>query len=177
MSALAGPAVPYVIGRQSFVTARGAPEPQPVLEPSCVGTDGDSGTPSVRVKNWLDAFGGNGVFEPVCAADIARVLTAAATCLGDVAATCIPGTVETRADGAPDCQVVEQLSGDFGTFVDHVIPLCAVHQANFPCWKLSANRTFCPSGQRFQVCHDPSCGERSTVQERVSVTCSLVPPC
>ena len=119
------------------------------------------------------------MFEPVCAADFFPVLTELATCIGRRGATCIPGTVATRNDGTPDCQVVERMFGDFGTFVDHSIPLCDVHQANFPCWKLSTNPVVCPSGAEFHVCRDPTCSPdlNSTDSENVSVSCSLAPPC
>ncbi len=178
VSALAGPPVPYVVGKKAFETVSGVPEMQPTLWPSCVGAGGESGYPSVRVKNWLDSFALNAVLESVCANDFVKVLTQLASSAGVGHANCIQGTVATRNDGVPDCQVVELLFGDSGAFIDHEIPICDIHQSNFPCWKLSTS-FICLSGPKFQVCHDPTCSPvvNQPDTEDIFVSCSLRPPC
>jgi len=64
VSAIAGPATPYqVVWRKSPITDTG---PWPNVGHSCVGADGTFADPAIRIAQWVQSFGSNGLFLPVC---------------------------------------------------------------------------------------------------------------
>jgi hypothetical protein len=81
VAAIAGPTSPYTVGwrDRSGVTDAG---PWPIIQTSCVGADGNFATPSVRLAQWVEAFGANGLFFSACADSYAPALEQMASLLG-----------------------------------------------------------------------------------------------
>ena len=108
VAALAGPATPYIVAPTTTMLVSGGSDIQPSIGHSCTQNSGEYADPGVRIKNWLDAFGANGVFEHICANDFAPAMTAIATAIGKkLSAQCVTGTVMIKTDGTtdPDCDV------------------------------------------------------------------------
>jgi hypothetical protein len=84
VAAIVGPTTPYTIAwRNPGVTDTG---PWPVLQPSCVATDGSVGLPSVRIAQWVQSFGANGLLLSVCDTDFAPSLDRMAQLLNQAVA-------------------------------------------------------------------------------------------
>ncbi|MES1172424.1 MAG: hypothetical protein ABUL77_04230 [Bacteroidota bacterium] len=78
VAAIAGPATPYAVEPGVFVLGDGSRETQPRVAHSCQQTTGEYADPGVRIKQWVDAFGANGTFQPICADDFKPALVAIA---------------------------------------------------------------------------------------------------
>ena len=88
VAALAGPVADnfgnslYRVFAQENPAAAG--EMDPVVDHSCVQATTDPGRPeyadpAVRIKQWTDSFGPNGIFYPICANDFSAATTAIAS--------------------------------------------------------------------------------------------------
>jgi hypothetical protein len=86
VAAVAGPTTDgagqslYRVFAQSNPAAGG--EMDPVVDHSCVqatAADPEYADPAVRIHQWVDGFGANGVFYPICANDFSAALTAIAS--------------------------------------------------------------------------------------------------
>ena len=78
VAAITGPSAPYVVHwRSPPITDNG---PWPYLGPSCQSStgDGEYGDPSVRITQWVGAFGANGQSYDICGGQYANALSAAA---------------------------------------------------------------------------------------------------
>jgi hypothetical protein len=161
VSAIAGPKAPYVVGTTDAELADVAP--WPIIQPSCSQTEADgaltSGDPAVRVADWVNAFGPNGVFESICAGSFAPALQAIAIRTGDsLDPGCVGGDV-LDTNGAlwtgttsPDCVVVDHAFSESGAQVDSILPACPAGEPAGPtaCWSLETS--------------PPACGERPFVR-------------
>ena len=90
VAALAGPVEPYTVEPHLFQIPDGSSEVQPWLLPSCTSTSTTMNAdliaePAVRIHQWTDSFGPNGVFAPICADDFGPTLTAVARALAGTA--------------------------------------------------------------------------------------------
>jgi hypothetical protein len=64
VAAISGPTTPYQVAWKNPSTSDTGP--WPVIQPSCVASDGSFADPAVRLAQWVSAFGPNGLFLPVC---------------------------------------------------------------------------------------------------------------
>jgi hypothetical protein len=72
VSAITGPPTPYTVTwRNSPTTDLG---PWPVMQHSCMASDGNFADPAVRITEFVHAFGANGTLLPVCGDDYGPVL-------------------------------------------------------------------------------------------------------
>ena len=189
VAAIAGPPTPYNIVQTTtrFADDR-PPEVQPLIAHSCVQASGEYGDPSVRIVDWLAAFGGH--LYPICANDFSIAMNAIGDAIGRrLGAQCIAGTVETKADRTPDCDVALR-TFDANTkqakVPDTMIPFCmgsAPHLTNASpaCWHFVPDAACVPEGQvpsqRLEVCYDKGCTPeaRPTDQIDAVVSCSICP--
>jgi hypothetical protein len=75
VAALAGSPAHYTVAGKSFQLQNGVTEIQPTIQHSCSSATGDYADPAVRVAQLIRSFGPNGVFENICADDLAPVMT------------------------------------------------------------------------------------------------------
>ena len=69
VAAIAGPPTPYHVSPMVSV-ATSPSETVPVIDHSCSDPIGGGfADPAVRIKQWVDTFGANGAFFPICAGD------------------------------------------------------------------------------------------------------------
>ena len=188
------PVSAYVVEPHPFQLGSGGMETQPWMVHSC--TSGAAGTeyadPGVRIKSWLDKFGGNGVFEQICAPDFAPAMTAIATAIGKkLSAQCVTGTVLHKTDVPTDLDCDVSLRTFDTTFkaTDQQVPYCSpanlaaatLNPVVAPCWRLGTNVACMQVGkvpnQLMELCYDPTCSaaNRPPNDANASVSCALCP--
>ncbi|HEY5449334.1 MAG TPA: vWA domain-containing protein [Polyangia bacterium] len=86
VAALAGPSTPYTVTWKSPSTSDtscGASScPWPIIAHSCMATDGSFADPSIRVNEWVAAFGANGIASSICDANFGPTLQQIAARIG-----------------------------------------------------------------------------------------------
>ena len=63
VGAITGPASPYFVHWTTTVRGSG---PMPSVSPACIASDASSAAPAVRITQWVDSFGENGVLMSAC---------------------------------------------------------------------------------------------------------------
>ena len=101
-------------------------------------SDGSFADPSVRIVEFVNQFGANGLVLPICSDNFGPSLDRIAMLINaQLQPPCItqkvamkPGTQE------PDCTVVSHTSNSLGGFNDSTVPWCGSGAAA-PCWQLT----------------------------------------
>ena len=181
VAAIAGPPTPYVVEMLPMLGQAGGML-WPNVDHSCIGGDGTYADPSIRIKQWIDAFGNNGVFEDMCAPTFAPAMQRIAEEIGKkIGSPCVAGTV-LNPDGTvwqpggatlPDCVVIDHTSNADGTVVDSTLPACPAGQNTgaTACWHLDAGGMACP-GAFAMGFNRP--GPAVTSSLNSSVSCSIL---
>jgi hypothetical protein len=65
VAAIAGPPTPYTVEWRDHAGATDT-GPWPDVQHSCIASDGSFADPAVRIAQWVQAFGANGLLLPVC---------------------------------------------------------------------------------------------------------------
>jgi hypothetical protein len=157
VSAVTGPAEPYDV---EMISLFGTPDPIPAanIHHSCtVVSTGEYADPAVRIKQWVDAFKQNGLFQSICSDSFAPALQLIANKIAGVfGSPCVNGPFP-GADGGTQtaCRVVDRTSAS-GTRVDSLLPNCAqigndAGDAPPPCWTLSDDVSGCLDGKRLVI--------------------------
>jgi hypothetical protein len=81
VAAIAGPPAPYVVGWRPAPSSVPDTGPWPYIERSCAASDGSFANPAVRIAQWVQAFGPNGLLLPVCSDDFGPLLDRMASLL------------------------------------------------------------------------------------------------
>jgi hypothetical protein len=154
VAAITGPATPYSIEL--------IPDPNPAdnqmianVAHSCVENSGEYGDPSVRIQQWVQAFGNNGLLLTICADTFAPALMTIATKLSMLLGPqCINGTLR---DGDPTtpaldpmCTVIDSYVNN-GQTISSAVESCASNGNTPPCWALADDAMHCPNGKVLQV--------------------------
>jgi hypothetical protein len=179
VAAIAGPNNPYKVNIGPS-QVKGDPSMWPYVEHSCLAADGTYADPSVRIQQWVDNFGGNGVFEDLCAPDFKPALQRIAEAIGKkIGSPCVTGTVLDTTGavwngmGQPDCAVIDHQTNAQGVVVDSVLPPCAAGQnmGATACWHLDPGGAACP-GAHAMGFNRP--GGPVTTELNSSVSCSVL---
>jgi len=178
VAAITGPSTPYAVhwkAPDNGDTSCGAAScPWPVITNSCTANDGSFADPGVRVNEFVDQFGANGLKLSICDSSFAPSLQRIGELINDtLKPPCIPGTVANKPNmQSPDCTVVSHTPNGTGGFVDATVPACADNGNTAPCWSLEAGA--CASGGNGQVVRlatDPNLPPAST--QNATVNCAL----
>ena len=156
VAAIAGPPNPYKVNVGPS-QVKGDASQWPFVEHSCQQTEPDMSQtyadPSIRIKQWVDAFGGNGVFEEICNDTFKPALTVIANEIGKkIGSPCVTGTVLDTTGAVwtgatqADCTVVDHQTNAQGVVVDTTLPPCAAGQnmGATACWHLDVGGMACP---------------------------------
>jgi hypothetical protein len=202
VAAIAGPPSPYKVNIGPS-QVKGDPSQWPYVEHSCTQMEPNNdityADPSIRIKQWIDAFGANGVFEDMCAPDFKLALQAIATTIGKkIGSPCVYGPVldtdgvpwNTGSMTTPDCTVIDHsTSASSGNVVDTRLPPCdnmaqvrASLKMNPPqpvgttaCWVLDDSTTAtCPTAPISHVMLFNRPGGAVTTDLNSSVSCSVL---
>jgi hypothetical protein len=198
VAAIAGPPTPYKVNLAP-AQVKTDPNMWPYVEHSCQAADGTYADPAVRIKQWIDAFGNNGVFEDMCAPSFAPALQRIGEEIGKkIGSPCVNGTVldvggqpwTTASTTVPDCAVVDHKTNqDTGNLVDSTLPPCADMamvraslQMNPPvpvgtteCWVLADNPGSCP-GAHVMLFNRPNGPAMTDLNSSVSCSVRVCPP-
>jgi hypothetical protein len=178
VAAITGPEMPYNVKWKAPSTADtscgAASCPWPVIDHSCTASDGSFADPSVRIVEFVNQFGANGLVLPICSDNFGPSLDRIAALINaSLQPPCItqkvamkPGTQE------PDCTIVSHTSNGLGGFIDSTVQWCG-SGAPAPCWQLTAGGQGC-GGQIVNVSSDPNV-PTSTAQN-ATVNCALCDP-
>jgi hypothetical protein len=182
VAAITGPATPYTVtwkapsSTDTSCNTNMQTCPWPVIAHSCTASDGSFADPGVRIADFVNQFGANGLLLPICATDFAPSLQR----IGDlINATlqppCITQAIATKANGNPDCTVVSHTQNNSGVYVDSVVSYCGDNGNAAPCWTLvppTMPSAACPNtAQVIQISMDPNL-PASTAQN-ATVNCAL----
>jgi hypothetical protein len=146
VAAITGPPKPYAVANTGVPNNDDTAAAWPEVGHSCTQPDGTYADPSVRIWQWIQAFGGNGVFESICNASFTPALTGIAQAIGaKLGAQCVSGKVLDTTDNAlwtpgtgnPDCTVTQHAYTADGNRVDATVPSCATKPGP-GCWSLVA---------------------------------------
>jgi hypothetical protein len=150
VAAIAGPPDPYnvvMVDATAGTSDASAGIKWPNVDHSCVQNSGEYADPAVRLKRFVDGFGGNGLFLPICAPTLVTALTTIGQTINKVlGAKCVVGQLldkngmPTDGPGA-DCSVVDHQFTN-NTETDTIIPPCP---AGPKCWDL-VNDAMCTPG-------------------------------
>jgi hypothetical protein len=136
--------------------------------PACQSGNGEA-TGALRVKEFIDAFGDNGIVEDICAGDFRPALSRIGRIFVDRVPLCVPGPlVDIRPDDdglQADCLVSERAPGSGR---DTVLPRCDSGSTG-PCWKLQPDPICDASG--FQLIVDPRGHSRPAEGTRRTIKC------
>ena len=155
VAAIAGPTSPYVVRMVPSQGAGGIMEDQPAITHSCMQNSGEYADPSIRIKQWVDAFGTNGVFLPICANSFEPALMRIAEEIGRVIGPkCVTGKLVDKDLTMPgvqyDCRITDRAPNGQGTLVETPIPQCSENGNMPPCWAL-ADSANCMGSKLLQV--------------------------
>ncbi|HEX3694383.1 MAG TPA: hypothetical protein VH374_03245 [Polyangia bacterium] len=119
----------------------------PNIKHSCVAKDGTYADPSVRIKQWVDAF--KGTFVSICDDTFEPALKQIADAIGQaIGPQCVTGQLVdsdlTTAGVQPDCTVTDVTTNAQGAEVQTAVANCAKNGGTMPCWDAVPNDTSCP---------------------------------
>jgi hypothetical protein len=137
VASIQGPATPYV--ERWTAPQMNDTGPWPFIVHSCDGSGVSGfGDPGVRLQQFTQAFGNDGLVSPICATDFSPALVALATkIVSAMAPPCLAGVVVSNG-GQPDCLVSFRAPNAQGGSTDTPIPGCAANGNTAPCWELAA---------------------------------------
>jgi hypothetical protein len=141
--------------------------------PICQGANGKA-TASLRIKEFVEAFGANGSLHSICANDFSPAMRQIGETLAAKLGTpCISApVVDTRPEPGvqADCQVVDRIPNDRG--VD-VVNLASCRDAKPPCWQLMADPTCTESGFKIAIDRGGQLPVPGTQEAVKCLTCAL----
>jgi hypothetical protein len=149
VAALTGPVAPYSVEMVSRTTPHGVTEPQPSVVHSCMQSSSEYADPAVRIQQWVQAFGANGLSFPICAGSFAPAMAAVGQQIAQaLEPRCYQGSLPVNLEtGLPACRVVDRSINAQGQVTETQLPACAVNASRPPCWDLAPNTAFCPGTQ------------------------------
>jgi hypothetical protein len=182
VAAIAGPPTPYIVElRQNVMTTDGGVEAQPAIARSCGPQTVMPGLPvhaypGVRVRQLIESFGDQGVFESICSSSYQSVMQRIARELGRMLVSiCLPPDVPRGAGGTADCRVTLRRLLATGPLSEQVIPSCAPGRTNPPCWQIAETAS---CAQELFVCWDTACSTGHVPPDIVDgrITCDRPSP-
>jgi len=156
-----------------MIQRAGDPEMHPSMKPTC--TNGDEfADPSVRIKQWVESFGGHGLMQTICADNFRLSLSAIADGITmTVKPACIRGTLVDRDPATPalepDCQVSDTFIDGQQHARDATIHACA-QDPTPPCWSLDTDAA-CSTGKLVHITRGPDGAPESATTNVFCATC------
>jgi len=171
VAAITGPTTPYQVHwKNPSTTDPGGPWPE--VTHSCTAPDTSFADPSVRVTEFVQQFGGNGITLSICDQSFAPALRRIADEIGRVLEPpCINGRVANKpGTDQPDCTVVTHTGNGSGMIIDSAVKPCSETGGTGPCWQLQAGMN-CGGGQTMSVTDDPA--NPMPASQNATVGCAL----
>jgi hypothetical protein len=146
VAAITGPATPYVVQW----SAPPVPDtgPWPAVHHSCGSETDPAGfaDPGVRMAQFVESFGGNGLLYSFCSTNYGPALNTIAMKLSALLAPrCITGQIATRPNSTTlDCTVTDLVPDGKGGTTMTLVPACADNGNTAPCWTLDPGNPAAP---------------------------------
>ena len=146
VAAITGPVTPYGV---EMIQQGSDPEAHPNIIHSCTQGTGEYADPSVRIQQWIEAFGNHGLVEPICANSFAPALQLIATELSKLLGPqCIGNNLvdsDLNTPGLqPRCQVNNRYLDNQSKTVEVPIQACSLTNNVAPCWSMDIDANKCP---------------------------------
>jgi hypothetical protein len=173
VAAITGPTTPYEVHWKNASTTDTGPWPE--ITHSCTAPDMSFADPSVRVTEFVQQFGGNGLTLSICDQSFAPALMRIAQEIGRaLEPPCISGRVANKPDtDQPDCTVVSHTGNGSGMIIDSAVRPCSETGGTGPCWQLLPGMN-CGGGQTMDVTPDPA--NPMPASQNATVGCALCVP-
>ncbi len=145
VAAITGPPTPYSVTLQRVrERTTGTVEMEPRIVPSCTSSNGEA-APSVRIQQFVEAFGDNGTFESICDGDFSPAMARIGDKIaGRIRHQCLEQPPVDRDPARPgvqaNCEVYQETKTSDGP-VRTSINSC--DDASPPCWRIQSDST-CP---------------------------------
>jgi hypothetical protein len=195
VAAIAGPPKPYKVNVGPS-QVKGDTSQWPYVEHSCTHTETDGtltyADPSIRIAQWVQAFGANGLFEEICNDTFEMALNGIANEIGKkIGSPCVTGFIldsqgqpwnENSPTDIPRCTVVDHTTNPQGTVIDTTLPACpdmASRTGATQCWYLTppAQATSCPANSHImQFNRGPNASMTTDLNSSVSCSVITCPP-
>jgi hypothetical protein len=159
-------------------------EIDPIVDHSCTqqtAGDPEYADPAVRIKQWVDNFGANGVFYPICANDFSMAMVGIARKIhAKLGSSCVSTKIAVNPMDPTkhNCQVTQKTTESSGKVSNVQLPECDAGFGQVPCFQLVPNSDKCtdPNAKTlFRVCNDPSCATPpgSMESKDANIACSV----
>ncbi len=186
VAAITGPPKPYTVANTGTPNNDDTAPAWPEVGHSCTQPDGTYADPSVRIWQWIQAFGGNGVFESICNASFTPALQGIAEEIGKkIGSQCVEGNILdttgvpwTGGATGPDCTVTDHAYAANGDRVDVTVPSCASVGAasTATCWTLAAGDAGCAGKHVMTFSHRDPNAAQSHIDSTVACSVVACPP-
>jgi hypothetical protein len=139
VAAVTGPSTPYAV---EMIQNPMDPESHPNIKHSCQQNSGEYADPSVRIQQWIEAFGDHGVLETICADSFAQSLMQIATDLSKLLGPqCISDNLVdldiSTPTPDPECQIADVfIDSSNGNTVTTPLAACSTNGNTAPCWSI-----------------------------------------
>jgi hypothetical protein len=173
VASIQGPVTPYVEHWKAAPIADTGPWPE-IMHSCDGGASVGFADPGVRLQQFVQGFGGNGLVYPICSNNFGPSLQTIAQKLSAlIGPSCITGKIANRPNTqTPDCTVTQSTPDMSGGTQQSVIPNCADNGGATPCWTLqSAAGMNCPNGS--QIVKIDRGGQMAPDNTRNAVDCSM----
>ena len=157
VAAITGPETPYAVEMiPASLTSDRVDAQVASIRHSCVENSGEYADPSVRIHQWVEAFGSNGLQLPICADSFAPALLT----MGDrlkvlLKRQCIGGTLRDGDPSTPaldpECQVTDRYINDQNVTVQTPVAACADNGNTPPCWAVVDDPENCGGDKTLNV--------------------------
>jgi hypothetical protein len=172
VAAITGPTTPYVVDWKA--PNKSGDPPWPYVEHSCGADGGLFADPAVRITQFVNDFGANGLIQNFCDANYGPALTLIAQAIYVlIKPPCVVGTLWMDPNGNPSCTVTDHTPNGMGGTTDQVLPVCDASGNPQPCYTLAADATDCSAGG-YKVNFSRSGTPPDNL--RTSVECRTCPP-
>jgi len=192
VAAIAGPVVDgkgdslYRVIPQMNSAAMG--EMDPVVDHSCTqqvagGADPEYADPGVRIKQWTESFGTNGIFYPICANDFKTAMTTIAMRIHQkLGSSCVSTNIAKDPNDPTgqkhNCTVTQKTTDALGKQTTQRLVECDDAKSQTPCYLLTENSGQCTDATAktlFKVCNDASCMmmQGSTDSKDAQISCAV----
>jgi hypothetical protein len=177
VASIQGPVTPYVEHWKAAPIADSGPWPEIMHScPADVSQQAQVGfaDPGVRMQQFVQGFGGNGLVYPICSNNFGPSLQTIAQKLSAlIGPSCITGKIANRTGtSTPDCTVTQTTPDGMGGNKQDIIPNCDDNGGAKPCWTLqSAQGMNCPANS--QIVKIDRGGAMAPDNTRNAVDCSM----
>jgi hypothetical protein len=137
VASIQGPATPFAVNWEKPKLTTDPPWPKTAH--SCMAADTSFADPGIRLQQFVQQFGGNGLVYSICEDDFGPALGSIANKFADLLGPkCVSGQIARRpGSDVEECTVIDVIDDETGREVRSAVPACADQPDARPCWRLA----------------------------------------